>query len=89
MKITRPKSFFGWTSITVSSIPWAVGLLRFVPRLSRLDLTFNEVTVFLAAGIVLAFIAAARGSGRWAFVALFDLAAFFLLGFLLNLQEPR
>jgi len=89
MKTKQSKNLFGWASIAVSAVPWAVGALRFFPRLSRIGLTFNEVAVLLACGVVLAFIAAARGSGRWAFVALFDLVAFFLINFLLNLQELR
>jgi hypothetical protein len=80
---------FGWASIVASLIPWIAVGLSFIPRLSRLDLTATQITCFLGAGVLLAFIAAARGSGRWAFVALFDLATFFLLVFGLNLREPR
>jgi hypothetical protein len=89
MKTRQSKNLFGWASITVSAVPWAVAALRFFPRLSSIDLTFNEVAVLLACGVVLALIAAARGSGRWAFVAVFDLVVFFLTNFLLNLQELR
>jgi len=39
--------------------------------------------------MLLAFIAAALGSGRWAFIALFDLATFILLVFVINQQERR
>jgi hypothetical protein len=87
MKNGEYKTLFGWASIATSAAPWMVGALRFVPGLSRIDLTFNEVTVLLACGAVLALIAAARSSGRWAFIALFDLVAFFLFEFLVNLQE--
>jgi hypothetical protein len=80
---------FGWASIVSSLIPWIGVGLSFTLRLTRLDLTATQITGFLGAGALLAFIAAARGSRRWAFVALFDLATFFLLVVALNLREPR
>jgi hypothetical protein len=89
LKNKESRNFFGWASIGISAVPWAVGASRFIPGLTHLDLTFSQVAVFLAVGGVLAFIAAARGSGKWAFVALFNLVAFFVLIFLLNLQELR
>jgi hypothetical protein len=82
-------SIFGWASIVCSLIPWTAVGLSFIPRLSRLDLNFTQITFFLGAGMLLAFIAAARGTGRWAFVALLDLATFFVFIFVLNLGEAR
>ena len=80
---------FGWVSVISSLVPWIAVGLSFIPGLSRLDLAFSQIIFFLGAGILLSFIAAARGPGRWAFVALFDLATFFLLVFVLNLREPH
>lgn len=79
----------GWAGVVVSLVPWIIGGLKLIPRLSRVDLSFNQVVLFLAFGVVLSFIAAIFGSRRWAFVALFDLGALFLLLVLLNLQELR
>ena len=88
--LKKPSSkIFGWASIVSSLIPWAAVCLSFVPGFSKLDLSATQIACFLAVGVVLAFVAAARGSGRWAFVALFDLCAVFFLVFILNLREPR
>lgn len=88
-KPSKSKNLFGWASLVVSAVPWVVGALSLIPRLAHLDLTFSQVSIFLGLGAVLAFVAAGRGSGRWAFVALFNLVSFFLFNFLLNLQELR
>ena len=80
---------FGCASVVLSLVPWIVIGMSFIPLFSGLDLTATQITLFLGAGVLLAFIAAACGSGRWAFVALFDLGTFFLLVFLLNLREPH
>ena len=68
-------------------IPWISEGLSFIPGFSSLDLTFAHITFLLGTAILLAFIAAALGSGRWALIALVDLATFILLIFLVNLQE--
>jgi hypothetical protein len=67
--------------------PWISEGLSFIPGLSTLDLTFAHITFLLGAAMLLAFIAAVLGSGRWAFIALIDLATFILLVFVVNLQE--
>lgn len=89
MQENQSARLFGWASIVSSLVPWLAVGLSFIPHLSRFDLSATQITVSLAAGALLSFIAAARGPGRWAFVALFDVATFFLLVFVLNMQERR
>ena len=79
----------GYLSLLSSLIPWAATALSFLPKMLAFDPTFGQITFFLSIGIILSLVAAARGPGRWAFVALFDLVTFFLLVAILNLRKPR
>lgn len=84
---TKSSWILGWISIALSLVPWIIGVMRLIPWLSWADLSIDAVASFLAAGALLSLIAAVRGSGRWAFVALFDLIVFATSILLLNIQE--
>ena len=79
----------GYLSLLSSLIPRAATAVSFLPKMLAFDPTFGQITFFLSIGIILSLVAAALGPGRWASVALFDLATFFLLVAVLNLREPH
>jgi hypothetical protein len=54
-------NLFGWAGIACSLSFWAVLVLRRVPGLSALDLTFNQFCVVWAVGVVLAVVAGLLG----------------------------
>ena len=80
---------FGYASLICSLSFWALLVLRLVPSFPKIDLSFNYWVAIWAVAVVLALVAAARGSGRWALAALLPLATFFLLIVLVHLREPR
>jgi hypothetical protein len=82
-------SLLGWTSIAFSGAIWLVVLLRLIPHVPPLSISANVCFVGWAIGIVLAFVAAAVGSRRWALAALVPVANFIVFFLLVNLMEPR
>ena len=80
---------FGYASLVCSLSFWILLALRLVPRFPRIDLSFNYWLAIWIVGLVLAFVAAARGSKRWAWATLLPLVSFFLVTVLIHVMEPR
>lgn len=89
MKTHSSANAFGYASLVCSLSFWVLLALRLIPGFPRIDFSFNYWLAIWAVGIVLAFVAAARGSGRWAWAALLPLAGFFVVIVLIHLREPR
>ena len=80
---------FGYASLICSLSFWVLLALRLIPGFPRIDLSFNYWLAIWTLGLVLAFVAAAIGSGRWAWAVLLPLGSFFLVIVLIHLREPR
>jgi hypothetical protein len=81
---------FGYASLLCSLSFWILLALRLiVPGFPKIDLSFIYWLVIWTVGLVLAFVAAAHGSKRWAWAALLPLGSFFLVTVLIHLMEPR
>ena len=81
---------FGYASLICSLSFWVLLSLHYIPGFPKgIDLSFNYWVAIWAVAIVLALVAAARGSARWALAVLVPLVSFFLLIVLVNLREPR
>lgn len=80
---------FGYASLICSLSFWVLLALRLIPGFPRIDLSFNYWLAIWTVGLVLAFVAASRGSVRWAWAVLLPLGSFFLVIALIHLREPR
>lgn len=70
----------GWTSIVCSLLFWVLVIVRWVvPSFPLPDVSVNYFAAIWALAIVLAVVAAVKGSSRWALAALLPLLTFFLV----------
>ena len=90
MNARTSANVFGYAILICSLAFWVLLGLHYIPGFPKgVDLSFNYWVAIWVVAIVLALVAAARGSGRWALAALLPLVSFFLLIVLVNLREPR
>ena len=88
MKMSR--NIFGYASLVCSLAFRVLLALHHIPGFpKRVDLPFGYWVAIWSVGIVLAIVAAARGSRRWALAALLPLANFVMIFVLIGLSEPR
>jgi len=80
---------FGYASLICSLSFWVLLALRLIPGFPRIDFSFNYWLAIWTVGLVLAFVAAALGSGRRAWAVLLPLGSFFLVIVLVHLREPH
>jgi hypothetical protein len=81
---------FGYGSLICSLSFWVLLALHRIPGFpTSIDLSFGYWLVIWTIGLVLAFVAAERGSGQWAWAALLPLGSLFLVSALINFREPR
>jgi hypothetical protein len=83
-------SIVGYASLTCSLAFWVLLALHHIPGFpKRIDLTLNYWVAVWIAALILAFVAAARSSRRWALAALLPIANFVMIFVLIGLSEPR
>jgi hypothetical protein len=80
---------FGYASLVCSLSFWVVLTLHYIPGFPKnIDLPFGYWALIWLVAMVLAVVATALGSRRWALAAVVPLMMFVLLT-LANLHEPR
>lgn len=89
MNTKSSANVFGYASLVCSFSFWIFLTLRIIPKFPKIDLPFNYWLAIWAIGVVLAVIASARGSRRWAWAILAPLGSFFLVTILIHLMELR
>jgi hypothetical protein len=79
----------GIFSVILSLSFWALLAVSYIPGAPKIDLSFSGWVIIWILALVLAFIAAARGSGKWALAALLPVLNFFAIIILFHASEPR
>jgi len=79
----------GYASLVCSLSFWVLLALRLIPGIPSIDISFNYWLAIWTVGLVLAFVAAARGSGKWVWAVLLPLGSFFPVIVLIHLREPH
>jgi hypothetical protein len=82
-------NFIGWISVLCSVAFWVLLALLAVIGSPKADLAFGQWALVWGVALVLAIVAAAIGSRRWALAALLPVFNFLSLFVLVNLQEMR